>query len=129
MSGRGASAPFVSFSRSRDGGATWTPSVVLAIISSPGCQAPIVAAHDGSFAVITSPTGPGRANLGAYRATAAAGFGDWAAAGGVLAGGVAGYSSLLRAEKAGEFLVAYETSKSPTWGHSDIGVTLLRFTL
>ena len=47
----------------------------------------------------------------------------------MLAGGVAGYSSLLRAEKAGEFLVAYETSKSPTWGHSDIGVTLLRFTL
>merc|ERR1712107_299762 len=92
----------MGFSRSTDGGATWSASATISAISSPGCQAPIIAAHDGSFALITSPIGPGRNRLGVFRASATEGFIDWQAAPagsgerGVLLDGPAGYSSLLR---------------------------------
>ena len=126
VSGRGAAAPYVSYALSEDGGATWSGARTISAITSPGCQAPVVFSHDGSYALITSPVGPGRHTLGVFRATAAAGFDDWAlapagaAARGILREGGAAYSSLLRAEKPDEFLVLVETGDMAE-------VSLLRF--
>ena len=96
VSGRGAAGPaYISFTHSLNRGMSWSESVPISAITSPGCQAPIAGvAHMPSGmapsvagstaggprvgAMITSPSGPGRSHLAAYVATAASNFtGAW----------------------------------------------------
>ena len=100
LSGRGASAPIVGFSTSRDGGLTWTKVKSVDAIGSGGCQSSIEGARlpsGGWGAMISSPVYPHhghRSNLTIFVASAAGGFQTWVEAG-LLWKGHAGYSNLL----------------------------------
>ena len=60
MSGRSLGSPVaphgvVSSSTSTDGGLTWERATPISAIANGGCQSSVVAARDGSFALISSP--------------------------------------------------------------------------